>query len=226
MVLSYIFLRCTLLLPIIGGGIIFLRTIGTNAWFTIVFGTSSTSPIEWREFGVGIGQYCSYNFWISNGVCVDDTGFGDARCQHNHWIDQSSKYQYVVPDFPPHYKHWIFVHIFFLFLVRKWLYIHLVGQIFIVLWALHFYHLIMSVFIPISGRSGGYKNPDITIGAISCFFTLFVGSYLVIFHIFFFPCVINNNEINHFFIWNFDRFLWSGCYEIQKYFWSQLLHYS
>ncbi|XP_031617647.1 endoplasmic reticulum metallopeptidase 1-like [Contarinia nasturtii] len=63
--------------------------------------------------------------------------------------------------------------------IRKWLYIHLCGQIFIVLWATHFYHTITAVFIPISGRASGNKNPDITIGIISCFFTIFIGSYLI-----------------------------------------------
>lgn len=70
--------------------------------------------------------------------------------------------------------------VFSQFTVRKWLYIHLCGQIFIVLWATHFYHAIISVFIPLAGRSGGDKNPDIPIGMISCFFTFFIGSYLVI----------------------------------------------
>lgn len=65
-----------------------------------------------------------------------------------------------------------------LILVKKWLYIHLIGQVFVILWASHFYHLIISVFIPIAGRSGGYNNPDISIGIISCFFTFFIGSYL------------------------------------------------
>lgn len=70
--------------------------------------------------------------------------------------------------------------IFFFFIsVRKWLYIYLCGQVFIVLWSSHFYHLIISVFIPIAGRSGGYKNPDIPIGYISSFFTIFICSYLV-----------------------------------------------
>lgn len=66
-----------------------------------------------------------------------------------------------------------------MFSVRKWLYIHLTGQVFVVLWACHFYHAIIAVFIPITGRSGGHKNPDVTIGIISCFFTMFIGSYLV-----------------------------------------------
>lgn len=59
------------------------------------------------------------------------------------------------------------------------MYIHLTGQVFIVLWAAHFYHSIISVFIPIAGRSGGDKNPDVAIGILSCFFTLFMCSYLV-----------------------------------------------
>lgn len=73
----------------------------------------------------------------------------------------------------------LLIFVFHFQTVRKWLYIHLIGQIFIVLWATHFYHLIISVFIPISGRSGGYHNPDVNIAIISAFFTFFVGSYLV-----------------------------------------------
>lgn len=63
--------------------------------------------------------------------------------------------------------------------VHKWMYTHLCGQIVHVLWATYFYHSIMSVFIPISGRSGGTHNPDFIIGPMVAFFTFLVGSYLV-----------------------------------------------
>lgn len=68
------------------------------------------------------------------------------------------------------------------FTVKKWMYIHLVGQVFVVLWATHFYHAVMGMFVPIAGRSGGAHNPDLTIGVLCCFFTLFVTSYLVNFY--------------------------------------------
>lgn len=41
------------------------------------------------------------------------------------------------------------------------------------------YHLVVSVFIPLTGRSGGSSNPDVVIGIISCFFTLLMTSLLV-----------------------------------------------
>lgn len=66
-------------------------------------------------------------------------------------------------------------------LVHNWLYAHMIGQFFIVLWSSNFYHVIIDLFIPITGRSGTNKNPDTTIGAICCFTTLFICSYLVSF---------------------------------------------
>lgn len=71
-----------------------------------------------------------------------------------------------------------FIVFFHLFTVR-WLYIHLTGQVLVVLWTTHLYHAITAVFIPTAGRSGSDENPDILIGFISCFFTMFIGSYLV-----------------------------------------------
>lgn len=41
------------------------------------------------------------------------------------------------------------------------------------------YHLVIDVFIPLTGRSGGSSNPDIVIGIISCFCTLMITSLLV-----------------------------------------------
>lgn len=63
--------------------------------------------------------------------------------------------------------------------IRKWLYVHLIGQALVVMWASHFYHAVLGVFVPIAGRSGGQSNPDIAIAIISVFFTFFMGSYLV-----------------------------------------------
>lgn len=66
-----------------------------------------------------------------------------------------------------------------LFLGKKWLYVHLSGQIFIISWTSQIYHLIIGAFIPITGRSEGSSNADVVIGIISCFFTLLMTSLLV-----------------------------------------------
>jgi len=55
----------------------------------------------------------------------------------------------------------------------------MVGQTFILLWTTNMYHLILSIFIPISGRSGAMKNPDLTIGIICAALTFFATSYIV-----------------------------------------------
>lgn len=62
--------------------------------------------------------------------------------------------------------------------VKKWLYVQLISHVLILLWTTHFYHLIIGMFIPITGRSGAAKNPDITIGIICATMTFFVTSYL------------------------------------------------
>lgn len=62
--------------------------------------------------------------------------------------------------------------------VNKWLYVHMGCQVLVVLWTSHFYHLLINVFIPISGRSGAANNPDKTIGLICCATVLFMTSYL------------------------------------------------
>lgn len=62
--------------------------------------------------------------------------------------------------------------------ILKWLYIHIFGQIFVIIWTTHFYHLVIETFIPLAGRSGGHKNPDILVGIISCSLTFFITSYL------------------------------------------------
>lgn len=66
-----------------------------------------------------------------------------------------------------------------LLLDKRWLYVHLSGQIIIILWTSHIYHLIIGAFIPITGRSEGSSNADVVVGMISCFFTLLMTSLLV-----------------------------------------------
>lgn len=68
---------------------------------------------------------------------------------------------------------------FYIFAVKKWLYVHLAGQVFVVLWTTYFYHILTGIFIPISGRSGGMDNPDEIIAIICCLMTIYITSFLV-----------------------------------------------
>ncbi|XP_068152302.1 endoplasmic reticulum metallopeptidase 1-like [Drosophila tropicalis] len=61
---------------------------------------------------------------------------------------------------------------------RRWLYVHLFGQLFVVLWSTLFYSMVLGIFIPTAGRMGGEKNPDIIISIICCCLTFFITSYL------------------------------------------------
>lgn len=63
--------------------------------------------------------------------------------------------------------------------IRKWLYIHLVGQVLIIMWTTQLYHTAVLMFIPIAGRSGAGTNPDLMIGYMSVVLTLLVTSQLV-----------------------------------------------
>ncbi|XP_055588357.1 endoplasmic reticulum metallopeptidase 1-like [Uranotaenia lowii] len=62
--------------------------------------------------------------------------------------------------------------------VHKWLYIHLFFQIFAILWSTQFYHMVLNLFIPITGRIGASINPDLIIGAMATFLTLLTCSYM------------------------------------------------
>lgn len=62
--------------------------------------------------------------------------------------------------------------------VHKWLYIHLFFQAFAILWSTQFYHMVLNLFIPITGRIGASINPDLIIGAIATFLTLLTCSYM------------------------------------------------
>jgi hypothetical protein len=63
--------------------------------------------------------------------------------------------------------------------IHKWLYIHLAGQIFVILANSQLYHLLLDTFIPITGRIGSKTNPDIIVGAICNISTLLIVSYFV-----------------------------------------------
>lgn len=63
--------------------------------------------------------------------------------------------------------------------VKKWLYVHLAGQVFFVLWSTNFYHLIAGMFIPIAGRSGNAENPEVPVAMIGWLLTVYITSYLM-----------------------------------------------
>ncbi|XP_055523743.1 endoplasmic reticulum metallopeptidase 1-like [Wyeomyia smithii] len=62
--------------------------------------------------------------------------------------------------------------------VHKWLYIHMFFQIGAILWCTQFYHIMLNMFIPITGRIGGSINPEFIIGTIAAAVTLFTCSYI------------------------------------------------
>lgn len=63
--------------------------------------------------------------------------------------------------------------------VHKWLFMFLIGQLFITLWASYFKTAVTEMFIPITGRIGNKPNPDAIISIISCVTTVFIVSYFV-----------------------------------------------
>lgn len=63
--------------------------------------------------------------------------------------------------------------------VNKWLRVFIVGQFFAILWASYGHYLVLEVFIPITGRSGATKNPELMIAMIVGFTTTFIVSYMV-----------------------------------------------
>lgn len=74
--------------------------------------------------------------------------------------------------------------------VHKWLYVHLLGQFFVVLWSSYFYNVVMEIFIPIAARAGSARNPDALISIICSATTLFMLSYLVSYFVVQFEIVI------------------------------------
>ncbi|XP_058462171.1 endoplasmic reticulum metallopeptidase 1-like [Malaya genurostris] len=63
--------------------------------------------------------------------------------------------------------------------VRNWLLVHVGFQLITMLWATQFYHTYMKLFVPISGRIGGAKNPEYLIGSIAAFCMLLCSSYML-----------------------------------------------
>ena len=88
-------------------------------------------------------------------------------------LQNSGEYNFSFVEF---LQQFLFFHSI---LVHKWLFFFFLGQIFVLLWTFNFYHTILNVFIPITGRSGSKNNPDLVIGIICCFMTVFICSYFV-----------------------------------------------
>lgn len=65
------------------------------------------------------------------------------------------------------------------FLVKKWMYVHVIGQSVAILWTSQLYHMALLMFIPIAGRSGAGTNPDTMIGYMSAALTVLIVSYMV-----------------------------------------------
>lgn len=63
--------------------------------------------------------------------------------------------------------------------VDKWLRVFMIGQFFSILWSSYAHNMVMEIFIPITGRSGAMKNPDILIAMILCTTTILICSYMV-----------------------------------------------
>lgn len=63
-----------------------------------------------------------------------------------------------------------------------WIVFYFIGMIPLVLWTSYLYHVIIELFIPIAGKSGGnYVNPDILIGIICALFAFLTCIYFVSF---------------------------------------------
>uniref|UniRef100_A0A6E8VG70 FXNA-like protease n=1 Tax=Anopheles coluzzii TaxID=1518534 RepID=A0A6E8VG70_ANOCL len=62
---------------------------------------------------------------------------------------------------------------------RAWMYIHLAGQLPALLWATNFYNVLIALFVPITGRFGGSRNPEVFISLLAAGGTLLCCSYLI-----------------------------------------------
>ncbi|XP_055696268.1 endoplasmic reticulum metallopeptidase 1-like [Lutzomyia longipalpis] len=63
--------------------------------------------------------------------------------------------------------------------VNLWLYVHLGGQMIIMIWTSFIYHTTIHMLIPRTSTLGATHNPDVAIGAICATFTFFTTSYMV-----------------------------------------------
>uniref|UniRef100_A0A182PS58 FXNA-like protease n=1 Tax=Anopheles epiroticus TaxID=199890 RepID=A0A182PS58_9DIPT len=64
-------------------------------------------------------------------------------------------------------------------LPRRWLALHLAFQIPAMLWATKFYHVLLKLFVPITGRMGAGSNPEYLIALLVACFGVLCVSYLV-----------------------------------------------
>ncbi|XP_046804765.1 endoplasmic reticulum metallopeptidase 1-like [Lucilia cuprina] len=96
--------------------------------------------------------------------------------------------------------------------IRRWLYIHLAGQVLVALWTLNFYNMVVDVFISTAGRSGGKKNPDVMVAIICSTFTFFTTSYLT-------PLVILFKKCKNFLVILF------ATYIITRFYFISFTHY-
>lgn len=64
-------------------------------------------------------------------------------------------------------------------LVHKWLYVHMFYQVIVLFWTLNSFHLLTGIFIPMVGRSGGERNPEIIVAAICLAVTIYSISFIV-----------------------------------------------
>ncbi|XP_035796226.1 endoplasmic reticulum metallopeptidase 1-like [Anopheles albimanus] len=62
---------------------------------------------------------------------------------------------------------------------RKWIYVHLLFQLPALLWTTNFYNVLIELFVPITGRFGGSRNPEMFISLLAAAFTLLCCSYLI-----------------------------------------------
>ncbi|KFB43336.1 AGAP003422-PA-like protein [Anopheles sinensis] len=60
----------------------------------------------------------------------------------------------------------------------RWLAVHLAFQVLAMLWATQFYHLLLKLFVPITGRMGAGTNPDYLIGVLVACVGILCTSYL------------------------------------------------
>uniref|UniRef100_A0A182NKW4 FXNA-like protease n=1 Tax=Anopheles dirus TaxID=7168 RepID=A0A182NKW4_9DIPT len=63
--------------------------------------------------------------------------------------------------------------------LRRWICVHIVFQLPALLWATNFYNVLVELFVPITGRFGGARNPEVFIALLAASGTLLCCSYLM-----------------------------------------------
>ncbi|XP_050071851.1 endoplasmic reticulum metallopeptidase 1-like [Anopheles maculipalpis] len=62
---------------------------------------------------------------------------------------------------------------------RRWIYVHLAFQLPALLWSTNFYNVLVQLFVPITGRFGGSRNPEVFISLLAAAGTLLCCSYWI-----------------------------------------------